>query len=146
MPRRSIKPERLENCACFCVRKTSRAITRTFDNALAPSGLEATQFSVLAALAVERRFTISELADWLGVDRTTLSRNLRPLVRKGFVAISKDKDQRRRVVRLTPAGRRKLSAAFPLWRVAQRRFVADFGRDRFVRLLAGLSDIRQLAG
>jgi len=146
MPQTWAKPERLENCACFSVRKAARAITKQFDCALAPSRLEATQFSVLAGLAAARRFTISELADWLGLDRTTLSRNLRPLVRKGYVSLSRDVDQRRRIVRLTASGRRKLTTAFPLWRSAQRRLISAFGRHRFVRLLDGLADIRGLAG
>ena len=139
------KPERLENCACFSVRKAARALTRTFDAALAPSGLEATQFSVLAAMAAKRRFTMSELADWLGLDRTTLTRNVRPLVRSGYVSIEHGADQRRRLLWLTAAGRRRLKAAFPLWREAQRSVVAAFGRRRFVQLLDGLADIRAIA-
>jgi DNA-binding MarR family transcriptional regulator len=139
------RPERLENCACFSVRKAARSITRAFDAALAPSGLEATQFSVLAALVVSRRFTMGELADWLGVDRTTLTRNLRPLVRVGYVSIEQGADQRRRLLRLNAAGARKLKAAFPLWRAAQRRVIAAFGRRRFVQLLDGLADIRAIA-
>jgi DNA-binding MarR family transcriptional regulator len=141
----SARGERLDDCACFSVRKAARAITRAFDAALAPSGLGATQFSVLAALAVERRFTMSELADWLGMDRTTLTRNLRPLVRAGFVTTKQGTDQRRRLLRLMPAGRRALKTAFPLWRSAQRRVIASFGRRRFVQLLDELDDIRAIA-
>lgn len=145
MRRIPANPERLENCACFSVRKAARAITRAFDAALAPSGLEATQFSVLSAIAVPRRFSMGELADWLGLDRTTLSRNMRPLVRSGYVVVEHGADQRRRLVCLTPAGRRKLRAAFALWRVAQRRVIAAFGRRRFGKLLDGLADLRAIA-
>jgi DNA-binding MarR family transcriptional regulator len=145
MRRITARPERLENCACFSVRKTARAVTRAFDAALAPSGLEATQFSVLAAIAVARRFTMSELADWLGLDRTTLTRNVRPLVRAGWVAIEQGADQRRRLLQLTAVGRRRLKTAFPLWRAAQRRVIGAFGRRRFMQLLDGLADIRAIA-
>jgi DNA-binding MarR family transcriptional regulator len=141
----SARPERLENCACFSVRKAARAVTRAFDAALAPSGLEATQFSVLAAIAVTRRFTMGELADWLGLDRTTLTRNVRPLVRAGYVSTEPGADQRRRLLHLTAAGRRRLKSAFPLWRAAQRRVITAIGRRRFVRLLEELDDIRAIA-
>jgi DNA-binding MarR family transcriptional regulator len=139
------KPERLENCACFTVRKAARAVTRAFDAALAPSGLEATQFSVLASLAVARRFTMGELADWLGVDRTTLTRNLRPLARAGYVSIERGADQRRRLLSLSALGRRRLKMAFPMWRATQRRLIAAFGRRRFINLLDELAQIRAIA-
>lgn len=135
----------MEHCACFSVRKAARSVTRAFDAALAPSGLEATQFSVLAAMAGRRRFTMGELAEWLGLDRTTLTRNVRPLVRAGYVSVERGADRRRRLLRLSPAGRRRLKAAFPLWRAAQRRVIAAFGRRRFVQLLEGLADIRAIA-
>jgi DNA-binding MarR family transcriptional regulator len=139
------RPERLEDCACFSVRKAARSVTRVFDAALAPSGLEATQFSVLAALAASTRFSIGKLADTLGLDRTTLTRNLRPLVRAGYVTVEHGADQRQRLLGLTAAGRRRLKAAFPLWRATQRRVIEAFGRRRFIELLDGLTDIRAIA-
>jgi len=139
-----LDPERLEQCACLSARKTARAVTRAFDAALAPSGLEATQFTVLAALAGASQ-TVGSLARELVMDRTTLSRNVQPLRRLGLVSIRPDRDARRRVVALTGAGSRKLKAAFPLWRKAQRETMAAVGRTRFVDALESMSELTAAA-
>jgi DNA-binding MarR family transcriptional regulator len=135
-----LDPERLEQCACLSARKTARAVTRAFDAALAPSGLEATQFTVLAALAGASQ-TVGRLADELVMDRTTLSRNVQPLQRAGLLSVRQDRDARRRVIALTGAGSRKLKAAFPLWRKAQRETMAAVGRSRFVDALESMSEL-----
>ena len=142
---RRIDPERLEECACLHVRKAARAITRAYDGALAPAALEATQFTVLASLAGDETLTMTELAQRLVMDRTTLSRNVRPLIRAGYVRVRFHGDRRRRFLELSPGGRRKLRLAFPLWRAAQRRAIEAIGRSRFVNLIEHLEAATVLA-
>src|SRR5215468_6052077 len=78
-----IDSKAVQFCACFNLRKTTRAITQFYNAILQPSGLLATQFTLLAILARDHPTPISALADALGMDRTTLSRNLKPLQRDG---------------------------------------------------------------
>jgi DNA-binding MarR family transcriptional regulator len=139
----TIDPERLEQCVCFSVRKAARAITRVYDEALKPTGLEATQFTILAALAVGKRFTMSGLAQLLVMDRTTLTRSLVPLKKLGYVRVSAE--GRQRLLELSGAGKRKLRAAFPRWRTTQRRAIDEFGRPRLVSLLDQLQAATEMA-
>jgi DNA-binding MarR family transcriptional regulator len=139
-----IDPERLEHCACFNTRKAARAVTRAFDTALAPCGLESTQFTVLAALAGGRH-GISSLAQHLVMDRSTVTRNIQPLVRRGLIAVRRGRDARRRDISLTAAGLRKLKAAVPAWRKIQQETISAVGRARYIRLLDGLSSVSAIA-
>src|SRR5438874_124217 len=102
-------------CMCASVRKAGRALTSLYDEMLAPSGLHATQFSLLAHLARAGEETLTRLADVRGMDRTTLTRNLAPLERDGFVTVRAGADRRTRVVAITDAGRAAMERALPLW-------------------------------
>ncbi len=134
--------EAVQFCACFNLRKTTRAITQFYNAILQPSGLLATQFNLLAILARDNPTPISALADALGMDRTTLARNLKPLQRDGLVQVAPDEQDRRiQLVALTFSGRERLLAALPLWQQAQQQIVAQFGADRFTALLADLSSM-----
>jgi DNA-binding MarR family transcriptional regulator len=106
-------------CHCLAARRHARAITRLFEEKLRPHGLRATQFSVLAALALAGPRPIKALARTLGLERTSLTRTGTVLERNGWVSVGPSADARERPLRLTPAGRRKLEAAFPAWRQAQ---------------------------
>jgi DNA-binding MarR family transcriptional regulator len=106
-------------CHCLAARRYARAITRLFEQKLRPHRLRATQFSVLAVLALKGPTPVAELADILGLERTTLTRVGRVLERRGWLGSARSKDARRRPMQLTPAGRRKLEAAFPAWKQAQ---------------------------
>src|SRR5258708_23831169 len=75
----------LENCNCFAVRKAARRVTQAYDTALAPSGIRATQFMLLMALNRSEGVSVNELAELMGMDRTTMGKNLRPLERDGLV-------------------------------------------------------------
>jgi DNA-binding MarR family transcriptional regulator len=108
-----------QECRCLAARRKARSITRLFETRLRPHGLRATQFSVLAALALKGPTPISELAEFLALERTTLTRGATLLARNGWVASTPSEDARRRPLRLTRAGRRKLGQALPAWRQAQ---------------------------
>lgn len=131
-------------CACFNVRKASRAVTQLYDEILQPSGLLATQFTLLVAIAIADSGTITHLAEELVMDRTTLTRNLKPLERQGLIEIKPGQDQRTRVVALTAEGCEALAKAIPLWEQAQARIVEGLGH-RWSTLLSDLSDTVLLA-
>lgn len=105
-------------CYCNGVRKAARAMTQHYDALLEPSGLGANQFSLLAAIGLLGPVALGRLADHAVMDRTTLTRNLKPLQKAGLVDSVPGKDRRLREVRLTGPGRRKLADAIPLWEAA----------------------------
>jgi DNA-binding MarR family transcriptional regulator len=109
----------------------SRVVTRRYDRALAPAGLSAASYSILARLDAEGSMALGELAARLALERTTLSRELRPLVDAGLARLDGDPgDRRRRLVELAPAGSRALARARPRWAAAQEELAAEFGGDR----------------
>lgn len=133
-------------CVCFNFRKAARAVTQLYDAMLEPSGLRATQFSLLAVLKIRRSVTISRLAREMVMDRTTLTRNLQPLEKRGLVTVvAGDKDRRTREVALTVRGRKALATAMPLWREAQARTVGAVGRARWKRLRSDFPPVVALA-
>jgi DNA-binding MarR family transcriptional regulator len=107
-------------CTCLRLRKAARRITQIYDGYVEPFGLTITQFGLLAHLRVLDGISVGALAETLVMDPTTLTRNLRPLERKGLVAMAPDPDDRRsRSLRLTEQGREVLRAARPAWARAQ---------------------------
>ena len=109
-----------KECRCLAARREARALTRLFEAKLRPHGLRATQFSVLSALALKGPTPISELAEFLVLERTTLTRVAQVMTRNGWLTTAADADARRRPLTITPSGRRKVAAAFPAWEEAQR--------------------------
>jgi DNA-binding MarR family transcriptional regulator len=132
-------------CACANLRGAARAVTQVFDEALAPSGLRATQFTLLVTSRLSGESTINELAERMAMDRTTLSRNLKPLVRSGLLEVRPGEDGRTRLVRLTPAGERSLEEAYPLWQQAQYVTVSALGEERYETLLGDAAKAVSLA-
>ena len=134
-----------DDCACFNLRKATRAVTQLFDVALHPIGLRGTQLGILVAISSAGSATISRLAEWLVMDRTTLTRDLKPLEKQRLVKIVPGKDRRTRCVALTNRGCETLLKALPLWEKAQARIVKGLGQDRFEALLEGLSEAVSVA-
>ena len=134
-----LKPLDVSACTLANVRKASRAISQVYDAALQPANLKATQFTVLATLSKQGQMPLSKLADFMVMDRTTLTRNLQPLLKRKLVATSPGEDRRIRNVRLTPQGKRLFNQALPLWRTAQTQMVDGLGQKRWVGLLDNLS-------
>jgi len=134
-----------ENCTCLNLRKAARAVTQMYGEALRPSGLRATQLSVLAVIAHAGPVGMTELAKALVMDRTTLTRNLKPLLDQGLVAVAIGADRRQRPVELTAAGRAALERALPLWRTAQARTADSLGAERWAGLLRDLDAAVALA-
>jgi DNA-binding MarR family transcriptional regulator len=126
-------------CTCFNLRKASRLVTQRFDEALKPNGLLITQFTILTAIASIESGTMNTLAGGLAMDRTTLTRNLKPLERDGLIQIESGQDQRERVVKLTKAGRDRLAQAFPLWQQAQAQVIEALGQQDWEHLLTDVT-------
>jgi DNA-binding MarR family transcriptional regulator len=106
-------------CACSAARRASRAITQHYDAALRGSGLRNTQFTTLATLAQTGPMAMTRLAAFLALERTTLTRNLKPLLRDGLVEMREEKDGRVRRIAITSKGETEARSAFPLWKKAQ---------------------------
>jgi DNA-binding MarR family transcriptional regulator len=106
-------------CHCYALRRAARLVTQHYDRILRPSGLRTTQFTLLVGLAQRGPIPLTRLASMLGLERTSLTRNLKPLTAKGWVTVTPDADRRVRSVGITPQGKAKARAALPLWRQAQ---------------------------
>lgn len=110
-----------DNCLCLHTKRAARAIARRYDEAFSPLGISSGQFSLLISLNRPLPPTIGDVADLLGMDRTTLSANLKPLERRRLVKITHgEHDRRRRTMSLTASGRKLLIAAAPVWENVHR--------------------------
>jgi DNA-binding MarR family transcriptional regulator len=137
----SVAPDLLETTQCLCLasRRAARAITRQFDRALRAHGIKATQFTLLAALTLKGPQSISELAEFIGADRTTLTRNLAVAEQQSLVAIRPGEDARARIVSITSIGRHTLRRAFASWRQVQGGVTANIGKQ-------AADSLRELSG
>jgi len=109
-------------CVCSALRQASRAVTRHFEQSFRGTGLRATQFSLLSTLAQTGPIPVSALAKKLAIERTTVTRNIRPLLDRKLLALKyTDADQRIHKIDLTPAGRAAARKALSSWRQAQSR-------------------------
>jgi DNA-binding MarR family transcriptional regulator len=134
-----IKDDDFRDCAgCVCagMRRAARAVTRHYQRHLRGTGLRGSQFSMLVALINGGPVPIGRLASRLGLERTTLTRNLRPLEKQRWVKISGDEDGRVRFVAITAKGRAAAAAALPAWRAAQASVGPKLKELRLVELLA----------
>lgn len=131
-------------CTSSNLRKAARAVTQFYDDALRDSGLKSTQFSLLAAAAMAGTAPINRLADEMAMDRTTLTRNLKPLEAEGLLKIVAGADRRVRNVTITPKGDAKLEMAAPMWRDAQTRMIDKLGDERWGELLRHLQGVRRV--
>jgi len=132
------------HCTCFNVRRASRAVTEFYDGIMAPSGIKATQFTMLGAVALMGPASVTRLAEHLALDRTTLTRNLKVLAEQGYVKISAGEDRRERVVRLTAEGQAAIERATPVWHEAQDALTARFGEERWRRMIEDMNDLGAL--
>ncbi len=128
----------MENCVCFNLRWVARTVTQFFDAELRRHGIRPTQTPILSALAAKPAWSMEELSDWLGMERTTLVRNLRPLERDGLVKLSGTGRGGKVSVSLTANGKKELAEAMPAWRAAQQAVVKTLGEQRWSVILADL--------
>jgi len=124
-------------CTCFELRKVARTVTRLYDQHLAAAGLRTTQFSLLRWIA-HAPLPVAVLAARTNTERTTLTRNLKPLIDAGWVVLKPGDDARQRIVTITPAGRRVADAAVAAWQSAQAELERALGVDAVRALHAQL--------
>ncbi|MEE8558752.1 MAG: MarR family winged helix-turn-helix transcriptional regulator [Myxococcota bacterium] len=138
-PPSDFDPTRAAGCACFALRKAARALTQVYDEALRPAGIRATQLSLLMVVHAAGPIAVSRLAELMVTDRTTMSRNLKPLDSDGLLRIRRGGDRRVHEVSLTRRGRELVKRAFPLWEQVQERTRAMLGDERLQRMLGDLA-------
>jgi DNA-binding MarR family transcriptional regulator len=133
----------IRDCNCMAVRRAARHVSNFYDSQLAPSGLRATQFAILALVHELEEASVNSVAERLALDRTTAGKNLRPLESAGLVTIAPSKsDGRQRAIRVTKAGAAALKVALPLWRKAQSRFETANGTDKAAALRTSLRGLK----
>jgi len=125
------------DCACFNLRKAARIVTQIYDDALRPTGLRATQTPILATLLAHAPLTVAELSERTALDRTTLTRSLKPLERDGLIRSRPGGDRRVRELLLTPRGKRVLEKAYPIWLAVQQRVRRRVGASAMDELVGG---------
>jgi DNA-binding MarR family transcriptional regulator len=135
----------LKRCACANLRATTRAITRYYDEILAPGGLSSTQFSILGSIALYSPIPVTRLSERLLMDQTTLTRNLQLLAKEGLVESIKGEDARNKFVQLTEKGAQRLEVTLPLWEKAQEQITEGLGQERYRYLLKELYEVVTLA-
>ena len=138
--------EVLETCACLQLRKATRVVTQIYDEAPRPVGLRSTQLPILVTLAAHGPLSVTDLADGLVLDRTTLIRNLRPLQRRGLIEVGPGDGRRTRSATLTAAGQEAAARAVRLWSQAQTRVTDELGTKEAHDLQRSLSRVVLLLG
>lgn len=116
-------------CNCLSLRQATRRVTQLYDQALAPVGLRATQFSLLLQTEALGPIALQPLAEVMVMDRATLGHNVRPLLGRGLVQLEVGRDRRSRELSITQVGRDLLVEARALWRQAQDAFETEMGRN-----------------
>ena len=136
--------ELLAECACFDLRKATRAVSRMYDDFLRDAGLNITQLSMLRLIRAGKELSISTLGRYMVMDRTSITRALAPLERDGLIQSRPAADKRIRIVSITNKGRRLLENAEPGWRKAQETLIDTIGEDRWRAMSALLRDTTRM--
>lgn len=131
-------------CVWQRTRNASRILSRRYDAALRGTGLNVSQYSTLVFVSLTEDRTLTELAARIGLERTTLIRNLKPLERDGFVSLSEEGYRRARSVEITDKGIAKLEEMLPLWRDVQTTLKAELGADVWTNVCESLEALNRL--
>ncbi len=138
---KSLDPNK--SCLGFALRSASRALSQRYDQALASIGLRSTQFNLLAGLARHKTKTLSQLAILLVMDRTTLTRNLKPLQKAGWILQISTPDKRSRPYALSPDGEKVFEKAYPIWLDFQKKLQELLGQSYYENLLKELQHVTE---
>ena len=139
------KYKQLSECSCNMMRKSARKITQFYENNLREAGIKPTQFSILATLANTGPIQLTQLADRLVLERTSLTRNLNVLERNTWIDIQPgEEDSRQRVVSLTRSGYKQLDCAIPYWQKAQKAIAKDMGQETITGLRKTLDEMTEI--
>jgi len=138
------KRDIVSNCSSLNLRRAARAASNFLDHYLSPLGLHAPQFGVLSAIDKLGATQMTALAEYMVIDRTTLTRNLALLERDGLVAVSQGRDRRVREIQLTERGIDLLCAARPLWAKGEDDIRRQMGDERWTDMLSMLREVAAL--
>jgi DNA-binding MarR family transcriptional regulator len=130
-------------CLCNALRRASRAASRLYDEELRGVGLRTTQYSLLSLLHRSGEVRQGDLGPRAVLDETTLTRTLRPLMDRHWVAVREGRDRRERLVSITEAGRAKLAQARPAWQRAQERMRSSLPKGAWENLMGILPEVAQ---
>lgn len=129
-----------EHCLNLELRKSARLITQFYESRLAEVGLKVGQYSILRAVYLCKQTNNKELQRILVLDQTTLSRNLKPLIRDELLTLSVDEnDHRIKLISLSDKGRKTYKTALPLWQAAQNEISNKLGTE-YVEHISTLTD------
>jgi DNA-binding MarR family transcriptional regulator len=132
-----------DQCLCLATQRAARLLARRFDRLFAPLGVTNGQFSLLVALSGQWRPRIGELAEFLGMDSTTMTAAVKTLDKRGLVSLRPDEsDARARRLALTEAGREVVAQAVPLWREEHAKVQAEMAEADPLGLARTLSLLR----
>jgi len=141
LPRETVLHVR-DTCLCLAAQRAARRLARRFDTALRPFGLTNGQFSLLVALNQPEPPPIGRLAPFLAMDPSTLTAAVKPLARRGLVAVETDpEDRRARRLRITPEGVALMRQAVEVWRAAHAELEAGLPAGTARALREGLARI-----
>ena len=133
-----------KTCLLLNFREVCRSLTQIYEAELKKIGLYSTQYTLLVSLKLHEAKQISSLAKEIGLDRTTLTRNLSLLIKKGYVAYEKSADSRQKIVKITNEGENILDKAFPIWKNVQGRFEELLGNEKFQEIITNLKSMQEL--
>ena len=137
-------PKSPSTCNCMNIRRASRAVTLFYDEIVKSSGLTVAQLGLLKQLELTESTTICELAKTMRIDRTTLNRNMKPMLEVGLIAISHGKDSRTKQVMLTKKGKDAVVCGIVLWEKAQALLKEYIGEEDLAKLTQFLSKLEAL--
>jgi DNA-binding MarR family transcriptional regulator len=131
-------------CVSYNLRRASRIVSKVYTMEMRSAPVRGPQFSLMMMIARRERPTISELARDIGADRTTMTRNLEQLEKKGLISVAQGKDMRTKAVQLAPKGKAALERSISYWKKAQTKVLKTLGEDRWKRMLNDLSVLSTL--
>ena len=128
-----------DHCLCLATQRAARALSRRFDDAFRPLGITSGQFSLLMSLNREAPPSIGSVARLLAMDRTTLTANMKPLVKRRLAEVEVDPDDKRsRMLKLTDAGQAVLTSAVPIWEKTHKEAEQHLKKSDVAAMRAGL--------
>lgn len=141
---RQMCQEVAENCVAYHLRRTVRTVSQLYEENISHAGIHGTQFSLMVALYLAEVVPVSVLAEHLGMDRTTLTRNLQLLERDELAVSREGEDKRIKLVSLTAKGVKTLEKALPHWRAAQEAVLEKYGKGNWKQTLQDLKKMQDV--
>ncbi len=128
-------------CMCYEFRKTSRYVINYYDTVLKDADLKSNQFIILVSIAHLKSPNFKTLAEFVGIDQSTLARNLITVEKQRLVSVKAGKNRREKIITLSKKGEQRLVKSFPLWRKAQGGLLGELGPERWKHIRSELSDV-----